>query len=144
MRTLIAACLIVICSPLLCISEESKPYGFYNFRSAWIKSLGQYGPAKIDVKEGDIVKVDLIGSAAESEFYYNIVETTGHAEIIDASPQVIINPKKDEWESITTIGLFKAKKETTLKFSANFIKGDQAGRIKVFGLTLIATVVGSI
>ncbi len=137
MRTLIAAFLIVICSPVLCIS---KPYGFFNFRSAWIESLGRYGPAEIDVKQGDIVKVDLIGSASESAFYYSIVETTGQAEIIDASPQVIIN--NDAWRSIATIGLFKAKADTTLRFSANFIKGDQSGRIRVFGLTLIATVVG--
>jgi len=120
----------------------SKPYGFYTFRSTWIKSLGQYGPAEIGVKKGDVVKVDLIGSAAESAFYYSIVETTGKAEIIDASPQVIINPEP-RWRSITTIGLFRARADTRLRFSANFVKGDQSGRIRVFGLTLIATVVGS-
>jgi len=108
----------------------SKPYGSYTFRSAWIKSLGQYGPAKIKVEQGDIVKVDLIGSAAESEFYYNIVETTGKAEIIDASPQVIINPDS-RWKPITTIGLFKAKAAARFRFRANFIKGDQSGRIRV-------------
>jgi hypothetical protein len=121
----------------------SKPYGFYTFRSAWIESLGEYGPAEIDVNKGDIVKVDLIGSAEKSEFYYNIVETTGNAYIIDASPQVIMNPEP-RWRSITTIGLFKAKEDTTLKFSANFTKGDESERIRVFGLTLIATVVGSV
>jgi hypothetical protein len=139
MRTLIAACLIVICSPVLCISQDSKPYG-YDAPRAWITQLGQNGLAEIEVKPGDIVKVDLIGSAEKSEFYYNIVETTRNAEIICAPTQVIINP--DRWSSITTTGLFKAKDAGILRFSASFIKGDVSGRVKVAGLTLIATVLG--
>jgi hypothetical protein len=139
MRTLIAACLIVICIPVLCISQDSKPYG-YDAPRAWITQLGQYGSAVIVVNEGDIVKVDLIGSAEKSEFYYNIVETTRNAEVICAPTQVIINPER--WKSITTTGLFKANKAGRLSFSAIFIKSDVSGRVKVAGLTLIATVVG--
>jgi hypothetical protein len=94
------------------------------------------------VKQGDIVKVDLIGSAENSEFYYNIVETTDKAEIIAAITQVIMN-RGDRWRSISTSGLFRAKENTTLKFSANFIKGDVSGSVKVAGLTLIAAVIGN-
>ena len=139
MRTLIAACLIVICSPVLCISQDSKPYG-YDAPRGWITRLGRNGSAAIDVRQGDIVKVDLIGSAEKSQFYYNIVETTGKAEIICAPTQVIMNPGR--WISITTAGLFKAKEAGKLSFSANFIKGDISGTVRVAGLTLIATIVG--
>ena len=69
-----------------------------------------------------------------------MVETTGRAEIILAPTQVIINPGR--WRSITTTGLFRAKEAGWLRFSANFIKGDVSGSVKVAGPTLIATVVG--
>ncbi len=137
MRTLIAAFLIIICSPVLCISQESKPFG-YDSRER-ITELGRHGSAEITVRRGQIVKVDLIGSAEKSEFYYSIVETTDSAEILSAPPQVIMNPHG--WRSITAIGLFKAKEETKLKFSANFTKDDVSGKVSLRGLTLIATVV---
>jgi hypothetical protein len=137
MRNLIVAFLIVVCSPILCISQDFKPYG-YDAPRGWITRLGQHGSAEIYVTEGDIVKVDLFGSAEKSEFYYSIVETTGNAEILSVPTQVIVNP--DRWRSITTTGLFRAKKDTSLKFSANFIKIDVSGTVKVAGLTLIATV----
>jgi hypothetical protein len=139
MRTFIAAILIIICSPVLGISQDSKPYG-YDAPRGWITRLGLHGSAEIDVKQGEIVKVDLIGSAEKSEFYYNIVETTNGADIIVAPTQVIMNPGR--WISITTTGLFKAKADTTLRFGANFLKKDVSGIIKVAELTLIATVLG--
>jgi hypothetical protein len=131
-------------SSLKSIFEDPVPVGSFHW-DGWIVELGQYGSAEIDVKPGDIVKVDLIGSAEQSEFYYNIVETTGDAEVIAAPPQVIMNPYR--WRSITTTGLFKAKETeansgTALKFSANFTKGGVSGKVKVAGLTMIATVVG--
>lgn len=131
-------------SSLKSIFDDPVPVGTFHW-DGWIVESGQYGPAEIEVKPGDIVKVDLIGSAEQSEFSYKIVETTGEAEIIAAPTQVIMNPYS--WRSITTTGLFKAKETlaksgTALKFCANFTKGDVSGKVKVAGLTLIATVVG--
>ena len=145
--------------------NRPKPYGFYAYRKAWIENFDEYGTAEIEVKKGDIVKVDLIGSARNSKFYYNIVEKTGGAEIIakptgpadnieseHASVQLISKPTTDskptndwDWKSFTTIGLFRAKEKTRLKFKANFQRGgfEEDASIHVFGLTLIATVVGS-
>jgi hypothetical protein len=121
--------------------ERSKPVGF-DTTKGWIERFGRHGRAEIYVRKGDIVKVELIGSAEKSEFYYYIIETTLNAEVLSTPHQVIMNPER--WRSIKTIGLFRASKSTTLKFSAEFKKGDiKTGRIKVAGLTLIATVVGS-
>jgi hypothetical protein len=69
------------------------------------------------------------------------METTENAEPLSPSNQVIWNT--DRWGPITATGLFEAQKETRLKFHAIFSKGDTPGKVKVAGLTLIATVIGN-
>ena len=49
--------------------------------------------------------------------------------------------KKDNWRSITSNGLFKAKSKSILKFKAQFEKGDISGSVKVYGLVIIAKII---
>lgn len=121
------------------INIEKGAFGHWRSKN-WIKRLGQHGLVKINVRKGDIIEFILTGSAGNSEFYYRILETTGNTVPLLSSSQLLMN-KEDNWRSITSNGLFKAKSDSTLQFEAHFEKGDISGTVKVYGLVIITKII---
>ena len=104
----------------------------------WVTSLGKHLSAKIfDVKTDQLVHVIITGSAKYSEFYFGIIETTGHTKSQIKHMQIISNP--GFWLPFSAQDLYYVEEDAeNIEFKVNFRKVDLSGKVTVRGLNIVA------
>ncbi len=104
----------------------------------WITSLGEHLSAKIfDVETGQLVHVVVAGSVKYSEFYFGIIETTGHTKSQIRQMQLMVNP--GFWLPFSAQDLYYVEKDAeNIEFKVNFRKVDLSGKVTVSGLNIVA------
>ena len=108
-----------------------------------IKKLGMHTELTLNVNKGEVIHAIYTGSARGSQFYYRIVDVSEVSKPMAGSIQVIMVPA-DSWRSITATESFVAKHTGTIQLAIEFFKSDVSGDVKVYGSTLVASIIGSI
>lgn len=125
-------------------SNTATRYAANRYGDGHITTLGKHNKISIPVNAGDIVVATYTGSAMGSQFYYSIVDNNSPTWEVRGmgSKQIVMKADNKFWESITTQGVFKAKRGGNLQLEVEFTKSDVTGAVKVFGSSLSAINIG--